>query len=164
MEADDVLLRYARFYAGVKHAGQMYKSLPYTHHLADVEHQVLCYSALSGFPPKRMQVCAWLHDVLEDCNVQRIELEEEFGYDIARVVWAVTNEPGPNRATRQLLTYPKTRSESAAVFLKLCDRLANVRAGGQLHRYRKEHAAFRAALYVGGEVDPMWAALDSHLE
>ncbi len=50
--------------------------------------------------------------------------------------------------------------------LKLADRIANVRAcraGGntqKLRMYRKEHLAFRAALFVEDWADPMWAELD----
>ena len=37
---------------------------------------------------------AWLHDTLEDTEVQYEDLVSDFGREAADIVFAVTNEPG----------------------------------------------------------------------
>jgi (p)ppGpp synthase/HD superfamily hydrolase len=166
-------LRWAKFYASIKHAGQCYAGgLPYTHHLAAVE-AVLRRFGIGSLPTRGDNDCAtqedlltaaWLHDVCEDCGVKRKEISELFGEYVAELVWAVTNEPGENRKVRGALTYPKIRSVRGATTLKLADRIANVEQGGNLvGMYRKEYEDFRRALYTVGENEPMWAHLDGLL-
>lgn len=118
-------------------------------------------------PPQLLEAlvaAAWLHDVVEDCNVRYKELVENFGQLVANTVWAVTDEPGSNRAIRHALTYPKTREFGPGLFIKLCDRIANVEQGGALlQMYRKEQEDFRRALYHPNLFDDMWQHLDSLL-
>lgn len=103
-----------------------------------------------GIDGEVMQVCAWLHDILEDTKVKKRDLEEQFGDEIANIVWAVTSEEGANRKIRNALTYPKIRAAGpAAIALKLADRIANVENGGRaVEMYRKEHAEFRHGIYL----------------
>lgn len=160
-----VLVRFARFYATVKHAGQLYGGLPYTHHLAAVAAAVeRWYQRVAregGIREETLVAAAWLHDVMEDCGVRRVEIAELFGEDVAALVDAVTNEPGPNRRTRAAVTYPRIRAVPGATFLKLADRIANVEAGGPLvAMYRKEYEDFRFALYTGAYAS-MWEYLDT---
>jgi (p)ppGpp synthase/HD superfamily hydrolase len=157
-------LRWAKFYASVKHGEQKYGGLPYTHHLAAVE------SVLRRFgynnpgdcaSDRNILTAAWLHDVIEDTGTKAKEISELFGSHVALIVSAVTNEPGANRKIRAALTYPKIRSVPLAVALKLADRIANVENGGSLvAMYAKEHEDFRRALFTPGEHDAMWAHLD----
>ncbi len=157
-------LTFARSYATLHHVirkGQLYGVLPYTHHLADVERELRSYGVLSP----DILVAAWLHDIVEDTDVKVRDIEENFGPEVAALVAAVTSEEGPNRKVRNALTYPKIRALGTdAVCLKLADRLANVKSGGGSNQmYKKEHAAFRHALY--GEGDHMvnyrmWKELD----
>lgn len=144
---------------------QRYRSLPYTHHLEAVANLVAEYAdLLLPADLETLTLAAWLHDLLEDTDTKRKEIDELFGSQVAAVVWAVTNEPGPSRATRHATTYPKIRAEPLAVLLKLCDRLANVQAGGSLvDMYRREHEDFRRALYTPGQWDAVWARLDAAL-
>jgi len=167
-----VLINFARFYATTKHAGQLYAgSLPYTHHLAAVEGQVRRWFPLYNDDRRYVYrtledviAAAWLHDVREDCGVKDKEVRELFGHVVADLVEAVTNEDGENRRIRHALTYPKIRKDELAVFLKLCDRLANLEQGGSLlDMYLKEHEDFRRALYVPGLFDPMWEVIEEIL-
>ena len=163
-------LRFAKFYATIKHGTQLYSGVPYTHHLAAVE------AVLRKFGPAYpgnncddenddlMLVAAWLHDVIEDTGTKAKEIAEMFGEDVAELVSAVTNEPGQNRKIRAALTYPKIRANSLAVRLKLADRIANVETGGKLvDMYKKEYEDFRRALYTPGQHEDMWAHLDDLL-
>lgn len=124
--------------------GQLYGVLPYTHHLEYVE-RVL--RELGEVRP-HMFAAAWLHDVVEDTDVKLRDIEENFGEEVSFLVGCVTSEPGPNRKTRNALTYPKIRAGGPdAVRLKVADRIANVRmGGGSAKMYAKEHDEFRHAL------------------
>ena len=129
-------LRFVKFYASVKHAGQTYSNgLPYTHHLSQVAAVVERFDTsipMYEVSKQQMLEAAWLHDVIEDTKTKRKDIAEMFGEKVAELVWAVSNEPGENRKVRHALTYPKTLSVPGAVFVKLCDRIANVEAGGDL--------------------------------
>lgn len=152
-------LRHVKFYATVKHTGQTYSSsLPYTHHLAQVEAVLRRFNIVD----ENLLTASWLHDVVEDTDVKLKEVEEMFGPEVARLVYAVTNEDAPNRKMRHALTYPKIREAgAAAITLKLADRIANVEAGGNLiGMYKKEHEDFRRALYTPGQADAMWEHLN----
>lgn len=160
-------LMFAKSYATLHHVvrkGQMYGVLPYTHHLAAVE------GVLREFGETRTEllVAAWLHDIVEDTDVKARDVEENFGEEVARLVTAVTSEPGPNRKTKVALTLPKTREAGPdAVRLKLADRIANVESGGAAKdMYVREYANFRHALR--DENDKlnwkMWVRLDGTID
>jgi (p)ppGpp synthase/HD superfamily hydrolase len=161
-------LRWAKFFAVIKHGNQQYSGcLPYSHHLAAVESVLRRFGETS----ERMLTAAWLHDVVEDTGTKLKEISEFFGDDVAELVGAVTNEPGPNRKVRNALTYPKIRDASpSALILKLADRIANVEQGGKLvDMYRKEYVDFRRALIpdrmvAGSSMDLMWKHLDGLME
>lgn len=183
-------LRHVKFYATMKHGAQLYAgTLPYTHHLKDVEAVLRrfgftgeciseepewCKDRLKHEDDWHMLTAAWLHDLVEDTRgtdheVKRKDIAEMFGERVADLVEAVTDEPGPpgsNRKVRKALTYPKTRAAgAAAVALKLADRIANLEHGGDLVKmYRKEHEDFRRALYTAGENEAMWAHLEGLLK
>lgn len=161
-------LKVAKFYATIKHAGQFYGTLPYTHHLAAVEAVIrrfypMFYEAHEAFDD--LLVAAWLHDVVEDTGTKLKEVRELFGERIAELVDAVTKVPAENRKVSAMLTYPKTRACPGAVALKLADRIANVENGGSLvQMYQKEYDDFRRALFTAGQYEAMWAHLDNLLD
>jgi (p)ppGpp synthase/HD superfamily hydrolase len=183
MNADSQLdpLRWARFYAGVKHAGQTYSGgLPYTHHLAAVDdvvvrfRQVILRDLSRRMSPAAaeaffldLRTGAWLHDVVEDTRkspqpVKVKDVAEMFGATVAGLVEAMTKGEEGNRAAKAALNYPKLRAVFGATALKLADRIANVAQGGHLvQMYKKEHEDFRRALYTPGEYEELWAHLDS---
>ena len=156
---------HAQMFATFHHVtkkGQLYGPLPYTHHLQDVE-KVL---AEFGETRTEMRVASWGHDLIEDTDVKARDIEEAFGEEVARLVSAVTSEPGINRKTRNALTYPKIREAGPdAIRLKLADRIANVRFGLNTGKgakmYAKEHEDFRRALFVEHDGNAvMWDVLD----
>ncbi len=153
-------LKWAKFFATVKHGNQLYGGLPYTHHLAAVEQVLRRFEQRDDV----MLTAAWLHDVVEDTGTKLKEIHEMFGDEVAALVGAVTNEAGPNRKMRAALTYPKIRSVPRATALKLADRIANVENGGKLvEMYAKEYEDFKRNLFVPGENAQMWACLDQLL-
>lgn len=159
-------LRFVKFFAAVKHEGQKYGVLPYTHHLALVEGVLRRFNGVdtNETSPELLEA-AWLHDVVEDTGTKIKEIEELFGPVVASLVRAVTNEEGPNRKVRAALTYPKIRATPGATRLKLADRIANVENGGKLvEMYQKEYEDFKRGLYVAGENEVMWAHLEELLK
>lgn len=167
-------------YAVQKHVfegKQMYGLLPFSHHLEHVWNNVLHYSMLletAGYSQEdlhALECAAWLHDVLEDCaGVKRMDLRERFGTQVELLVYSVTDEPfpmirpKPSRKVRHALTYDKVRVSPLGVYLKLCDRIANVNYGGEaMGMYREEYEPFKRMVYTTGQWDVMWVALETAL-
>ncbi len=152
------------------HGPQQYgPGVPYVQHLDEVVGVVREFaSLLESEDIPVLETAGWLHDVVEDTTIRVQVIHELFGTAVGGIVYSVTNEPGINRKERNKLTYPKIRRNRLAVFLKLCDRLANVRASvrtrsPQLTMYMKEHAAFSEALYTIGQFEPLWDELQGLL-
>ena len=162
----------AKAYAASHHGTQRYGkgelSFPYTKHLGDVAAVVEEFLHLrEGVGDgSHLIAAAWLHDTVEDTSVTFENVLEEFGRNIARIVFAVSNEPGKNRRERHERTYPKIRAAGRdALIVKLSDRIANVRHSvkhnhGMVMMYKREYKDFRAYLKIPGELKSMWAELD----
>jgi (p)ppGpp synthase/HD superfamily hydrolase len=125
-----------------------------------------------------------LHDILEDTNVAPAKLEELFGHGVTSLVEAVTNEEYDDqnnelttRKEKFVYTYKKINQTEDAIYVKLCDRIANVRScisvledissnkrNKSLYgMYKKEYGAFRKALYRATN-RPILAALWTELD
>lgn len=156
------LVSSAERFAKERHHDQRYgDDLPYEFHLAHAVH----VASRFGITDPKMVAAVWLHDVVEDTPTTIAEVESCFGAPVARLVDAVTDQPGKNRRERHAATYPRVRAQSGAVGVKLCDRIANVTysldyGSPQLGMYVKEHAAFGEALYIAGHYESMWRHLD----
>lgn len=144
--------------------------LPYAEHLKRVRDCLnrFMQSRVGPHDLERLRCAAWLHDAVEDAGMQLATIEQECGPYIRALVWAVTDEPGANRAEKHSKTFPKTKNVAYAINLKLADRIVNVEAnlqtqnrGGYFEMYRKEHAEFKKQLYTPNtSADDMWAHLD----
>ena len=93
-------------------------------------------------------VAAWGHDLIEDCRVSYNDVHTHLGQEAADIVYAVTNEKGKNRAERANEKYYQgIRETPGAVFVKLCDRIANVQyskmtKSRMFEMYKKENDNF----------------------
>lgn len=131
------------------HGLQTYDKFPYHKHLQDVEDVLVKF----GFDKYSPIVCAaWLHDILEDCPISYSDIEKEFGYFIAEIVYYVTDELGRNRKEKKEKTYPKIREFSESRVLKIADRIANVEysknhSPDKFKMYKDEHDEFRHEIY-----------------
>ncbi len=77
--------------ARVAHAGQVDKSgQPYIDHPARVAARVR--------GDELLEAIAWLHDVVEDTDVQLVDLQAEFPLEVVDAVDAITHRPGEPRA------------------------------------------------------------------
>jgi (p)ppGpp synthase/HD superfamily hydrolase len=109
-------------------------------------------------------LASYAHDILEDVHgISYNDVKEALGFQAAEIVYAVTNEKGKSRKERANDKYYEgIRNTPGAVFVKLCDRIANVQyskmtKSRMFEMYKKENDHFIDSL--GGhpqhELHPM---------
>lgn len=155
------------------------KILPYSQHLKYVDDQfnkfkyILKenepiegkYIYISGIV---MAGCAG-HDLIEDARVTYNDIKDLIGKDVADIIYCCTEEKGRNRDERHDLNYYSELGENKlAIFVKLCDILANVKYSiltnsSMYNKHKKEHTKTREFLYIK-EYDEMFAHLDKLFE
>jgi (p)ppGpp synthase/HD superfamily hydrolase len=140
----------ARDFAIKRHGEQLYGNEPYIVHLDHVHEVGLRFGTTI-----EEQCADYLHDILEDTDCSFEEIWYEFGWYVAHLVFLVTDEDGDNRKERKRRTYPKIRSNSDAIRLKLRDRIANVESSkqnnpGLFQMYKQEHEEFLTELHISG--------------
>jgi (p)ppGpp synthase/HD superfamily hydrolase len=110
----------------------------------------------------------WGHDLIEDCRVSYNDVKNKLGQEAADIIYAVTNDKGMNRTERAGVKYYEgIRHTPGAVFVKLCDRIANVQYGKltksrMFEMYEKENYDFEQ--YLGrytsnNDLEPMFLYL-----
>jgi (p)ppGpp synthase/HD superfamily hydrolase len=110
----------------------------------------------------------WVHDTIEDTGVTYNDVLKHTNKVVAEYAYACTNDKGRNRAERANPGYYYgIRIYKHASFIKLCDRLANVRYGkehkdGMFAMYKREYPFFKEHLY-DGRWDEMWKELEKLL-
>jgi hypothetical protein len=160
-------LQKARDFAILAHGNQKYGDHPYEYHLTSV-HEVMMRHPVARTNLLTL-MAGWLHDVLEDTEVSKAELEKNFGERVTDTVYRVSDEPGADRKERKQKTYPKIRGHIPATVVKLCDRIANVEASREVPRkhdmYQQEHSDFKRELCVKEHtfLDDLWGELDQLL-
>lgn len=114
-------------------------------------------------------VAVWGHDLIEDCRCSYNDVKNVLGQPAADIVYAVTNEKGKNRKERASETYYMgIRGTKGAVFVKLCDRIANVQyskltKSRMFEMYKKENDEFQRMLgrYTDYKnLEPMFSYLE----
>jgi (p)ppGpp synthase/HD superfamily hydrolase len=112
-----------------KHKGQTRRvsGLPYITHPTIVAHLIGKYKGDSKHL-EELQITALLHDVIEDTDCDRFEIEREFGSMISSMVMELTNDTErikeigkPEYIKQKMVSMSKY-----AFILKLVDRLSNV--------------------------------------
>jgi len=106
-------------------------------------------------------LAAWGHDLIEDTRTSYNDVREVLGHTPAEIIYAVSNEKGKTRKERANDKYYQgIRSTPGAVFVKLCDRIANVQyskmSGSRMFEmYKKENPNFIECLgWFGDVTDP----------
>ena len=146
------------------HGMQNYDGFPYYYHLE----QVVDVLEEFGFTDDKFKIAGYLHDVMEDTAISYNDIKKQFGFEVAEIVYCVTDELGRNRKERKEKTYPKIASNPDAVIVKLADRIANMRNSiqknhGMSDAYLKEYLDFQIALYsenFESAVHDMWSELN----
>lgn len=150
-------------YAFEKHGSvnHLYDGHPYSVHLTMVYSVALRHiSLIPTYDRDNVLDACLLHDCIEDCRVTYNDLSEEFGYIVADMVYAVTNDKGKTRKERAGDSYYRgIRDIPYAVFIKLCDRIANVeysmnnKTGSSMYgKYFKENSDFIDGLFKGDSI------------
>ena len=109
-------------------------------------------------------LAAYGHDLIEDTRVSFNDVKEVLGLQAADIIYAVSNEKGKNRKERANDKYYEgIRNTPGAVFIKLCDRIANVQyskmTGSRMFEmYKKENPEFTKALGLKGD----WVEYPGH--
>lgn len=159
-----------RKFANDKHAerGYTYDGKPYSYHTDMVAANVRRFKHLlpPHIDPIVVEMAADGHDLIEDCGVTFNDIRKLAGKEVARLILAVSDVPGEDRVERFLLTCPKIRRNIAAIYLKLCDTMANMGSGKETgnsmyDKYQKEHPIFRYVYYEKSKIfQEMWDELD----
>lgn len=101
-------------------------------------------------------LATWGHDLIEDTRVSYNDVKDHLGQEAADIIYAVTNEKGKNRKERANDKYYEgIRNTKGAVFVKLCDRIANVQyskmtKSRMFEMYKKENENFMDQLGWNG--------------
>ena len=100
----------------------------------------------------------WNHDTVEDCGETINDVIKATNKEVGELAYALTNEKGRNRAERANNKYYRgIRNKPRATFIKLADRIANVKhskyAGksSMFEKYKKENPKF-----ILGLIKPEW--------
>jgi len=144
LEADEELIRRAYTFSAKAHEGQLRRSgEPYLQHPLAVA-GILAFLRLDV----TAIVAGLLHDTLEDTLATQEELEKEFGGDVARLVEGVSKIgqiPFRTYEEKQAENFRKMVLSMAddirVVFIKLADRLHNMRTLGHLSESQKKQIA-----------------------
>ncbi|MDE5587092.1 MAG: HD domain-containing protein, partial [Bacilli bacterium] len=123
-------IREAYIFAEKCHKGQFRKTgEPYIIHPLNV-----AIILTEIYADKETIMAALLHDVIEDCDIEKEEIEEKFGIEVGRLVYGVSKLGRINFSTENeyLIDYYKKiivgMSEDVRVIIvKLADRLHNMR-------------------------------------
>lgn len=143
-------------YATKCHAdtNHLYDGHPYSHHLEWVFKTGLQFINLIPVDAQETVLSAcWCHDLIEDARQTYNDIKKVMGYDVAEMVFALTNEKGRYRHDRANDNYYAViRLTPYADFVKICDRIANVEncvitKNRMLEMYQKEHDRFVQQLY-----------------
>jgi (p)ppGpp synthase/HD superfamily hydrolase len=151
------LVSNARYYAVKVHeaTNHKYDRKPYEVHLQMVYDVACKYVHL--LPNNRIisEVLAacWVHDVIEDCRQTYNDVKNVLGERVADITYAVTNEKGKTRKERANDKYYEgIRNTPFADYVKICDRIANVKYSKEsgskmIEAYRKENDEFKKQLW-----------------
>ncbi len=134
--------KYAEIYDYSFHLGMV-------HHYADKYKHLLLEEyrnyALAG---------AWVHDCIEDARQTFNDVKKATNDFVAEIAYALTNEKGRTRKERASEKYYQGIMDNEIfTFVKICDRLANVKFStmnnsSMVEVYRKEHEQFKNYLFM----------------
>lgn len=105
-------------------------NLPYSFHLDMVDKQIYHFLHLiSGRDNKEIvRICGYGHDSIEDARLTYNNIKERFGVEVAEIIYLCTEFKGRTRDERKPdQFYIELKTSSLAVFVKLCDLIANVK-------------------------------------
>ena len=143
------------------------KYLPYEFHLRMVVQAAKDWKQLipADVTFEDIELACWGHDLIEDTRVSYNDCVENVGRLAAEIIRAVTNYGrGRNRKERMPdFVYEDIRNTPGALYVKLCDRIANVQyskmtKSSMFEKYKKENFEFceKLGYHASHELKPMF--------
>lgn len=150
------LIAKCRDYAIKCHRGtnHLYDDKPYEFHLEMVANNAIIYNRLIPLSQlENVYAACWLHDVIEDCRQTYNDVKQISNITVAELVRACTNYTGGRNRKERMpeFIYDILRTTPYAIFVKLCDRMANIQhsvatQSSMLKKYRDEQGHFEHEL------------------
>lgn len=145
--------------------------LPYSFHLKMTVKNAIHFNKCLSTEVDRIKLlydvmiaCAG-HDSIEDARLTYNEIKDEFGVTIADIIFYCTDMRGKNRVERHNDDYFRgLYNNKLALFVKLCDLIANVEFGvltksSMFEKYKDEYGKFKYELYYE-PYEPMFNRLE----
>ena len=154
-ETNETILK-AKTYASISHAkaNHKYDGKPYSIHLtATYQFAKQFINLIPERDRANVLAACWTHDLIEDARQTYNDVKRGTNTVIAEITYALTNPKGKTRDERQsILYYAGIRQTKYATFVKLCDRMANIKYSNMmkspmLGTYRIENRKFHDELY-----------------
>jgi len=144
---------------------------PYSLHLKAVVAQAHIYK---HFIPEDLREIVYIaaagHDLIEDARMTYNEVTQLYGWTVADLIYACTELRGHDRPERHGKEFfGVLKEERLAVFVKLCDIMANVlfsllTNSSMYNKYKKEFPHLYKELHIVGEYEELWDNLRELLE
>jgi (p)ppGpp synthase/HD superfamily hydrolase len=169
------ILQNAKEYFYHKHdveCNQKYnKTLPYSFHLEMVNAQADLFNHIPLFKYDEqthlnIRIAIYGHDSIEDARLSYNDIKIEFNEDVAEMIYLCTENKGRNRADRKDITfYTELSKNKPAVFVKLCDLIANVKFSlltnsSMFNKYESEYKEKVVPYLKCDEFNAMFTYLD----
>ena len=150
------MLQKAKEYATNRHVkvNHKYGKKDYSFHLSmvcDIAEQFIYL--IDNEQRENVYCGCWVHDIIEDARETYNDVLQNTNETIADLAYALTNEKGKNRNERANDKYYKEmHNVPNAVFIKLCDRIANIthsknQGSKMFDKYKVENENFIKKLY-----------------
>ena len=147
------------------------KTLPYSFHLEMVLKQaekfiLLCIPDADYLIYRNVAIGCVGHDSIEDARITYNDVVEQFGEEVADIIFLCTEMRGRNRKERKNdVFYNELKTNKLAVFVKLCDILANVTFSllsnsDMFAKAKEEYPNIKSHLYCT-EYKPMFDQLET---
>jgi (p)ppGpp synthase/HD superfamily hydrolase len=114
----------------------------YLHLIPELENKTIVQKGVLG------------HDLIEDARVSYNDIKELVGYEVAEIIFLCTENKGRNRLARKSKEfYEDLATNELAVFVKLCDIIANSTFSKQsgssmFSKYQSEWTKVKQILYT----------------
>lgn len=138
-----------------KYATYLTNPLNYSFHLEMVVKQAQKFNLLIQNDDDFTNIVwgCWGHDAIEDARQTYNDVKDVVGYDVAEIIYLCTESKGRTRSERHSDEfYAELSTNRLAIFVKLCDIIANVKFGLLTNstmylKYQNEYSKTKSFLY-----------------
>jgi (p)ppGpp synthase/HD superfamily hydrolase len=145
------------------------KILPYSFHLGMVEAKAIKFQNLIPVDEPHFSnifISVYGHDSIEDARLTYNDIKTTFNENVAEIIYLCTEDKGRNRAERKSENwYQQLNKNNDAVFVKLCDIIANVEfslltGSSMFEKYKSEYSQKVKPFLYRNEFRQMFDHLD----